>query len=104
MKNDCPKFQKWLEKKDKSISFVCYESNMVDVNHNTWWIDSGSTIHITNTLQGLQKWRPLEIENDQKREDSPGVGIIPSNGDPDEAIPPTKTQAAGKALRKEHRS
>ena len=50
MKKDCPKFQKWIEKKDKSISFVCYESNMVDVNHNTWWIDSGSTIHITNTL------------------------------------------------------
>ena len=53
MKKDYVKFQKWLEKKGNSISFVCYESNMVDVNHNTWWINSGSTIHITNSLQGL---------------------------------------------------
>ena len=64
MKNDCPKFQKWLEKKDKSISFVCYESNMVDVNHNTWWIDSGSTIYVTNTLQGLQNLRK-PVRNEQ---------------------------------------
>ena len=34
-----------------------YESNVVDVGHNTWWIDSGSTIHITNSLQGLQNLR-----------------------------------------------
>ncbi|RVX16347.1 hypothetical protein CK203_014590 [Vitis vinifera] len=44
MKKGCTKFQKWLEKKGKSISFACYESNMVDVIYNTWWIDSGSTI------------------------------------------------------------
>ena len=47
---DCLKFLKWLENKGKSISFVCYEFNMVDVNHDTWWIDFGSTIHVTNTL------------------------------------------------------
>ena len=50
MKKDCAKFKKCLENKGNSISYVCYESNMVDVNHNTWWIDSGSTIHISNTL------------------------------------------------------
>ena len=32
---------------------------MVDVNHNTWWIDSGSTIHISNTLQGMRNMRKL---------------------------------------------
>ena len=32
---------------------------MVDVNHNTWWIDSRSTIHILNTLQGMQNLRKL---------------------------------------------
>ena len=37
----CLKFQKWLEKKGNPTSFVCYESNMVNVNTNTWWIDSG---------------------------------------------------------------
>ena len=54
MKKNCPGFQKWLEKKGKSISLVCYESNTVSVNINTWWIDSGSTIHIANSSQGMQ--------------------------------------------------
>ena len=54
---DCPKFKKWLEKKGNLSSFVCYESNMVNVNINTWWIDSGSTIHIENSLQGMQNLR-----------------------------------------------
>ena len=51
MKKDCPKFKKWLEKKGNLSSFVCYESNMVNVNINTWWIDSSSTIHTANSLQ-----------------------------------------------------
>ena len=59
----CTKFQKWLEKKGKPISFVCYESKMVDVNYNTWWIDSSSTIHVSNTLQGMQNLRrPMPSE------------------------------------------
>ena len=53
MKKGCTKFQKWLEKKGKPISFVCYESNMIDVIYNIWWIDSGSTIRVSNTLQGM---------------------------------------------------
>ncbi|KAL5827481.1 hypothetical protein ACOSQ4_019278 [Xanthoceras sorbifolium] len=57
MKKDCAKFKKWLEDKGNQISFVCYESNMVKININTWWIDSGSTIHISNSLQGLQNLR-----------------------------------------------
>ena len=36
---------------------MCYESNMVNVNINTWWIDFGSTIHIANSLQGMQNLR-----------------------------------------------
>ncbi|KAL0411895.1 UNVERIFIED_CONTAM: hypothetical protein Slati_3779200 [Sesamum latifolium] len=36
---------------------------MVDICHNTWWIDSGSTIHVTNSLQGLENLRkPVESE------------------------------------------
>ena len=57
MKKECTKFQQWLEKKGKPTSYVCYESNMVNVNINTWWIDSGSTIHIANSLQGMQNLR-----------------------------------------------
>ena len=39
MKKDCSKFRIWLDKKGTQFSFVCYESNMVNVNHNTWWIN-----------------------------------------------------------------
>ena len=57
MNKDCPKFKNWLEKKGTSFAFVCYESNIVNVNHNTWWIDSSSTIHVSNTLQGMKNLR-----------------------------------------------
>lgn len=36
IKKDYIKFKKWLEKKDTSFSFVCYESNLSNVDHNTW--------------------------------------------------------------------
>ncbi|RDY10035.1 hypothetical protein CR513_05514, partial [Mucuna pruriens] len=32
---------------------------MVNVNHDTCWIDFGSTIHISNTLQGIENLRKL---------------------------------------------
>ena len=62
MRKDCPKRQAWLEKKGNLLSLVCYESNMC-VSHNDWWIDSGSTIHVSNTLQGfLNQRKPLGSE------------------------------------------
>ena len=57
MKKGYSKLKIWLDKKGTQFSFVYYESNMVHVNHNTWWIDSGSTIHVSNTLQGIQNLR-----------------------------------------------
>ena len=54
MKKECAKRKAWLEKKGTSFSFVCYESNFTSVNHNTWWIDYGSIIHVSNTLQGMR--------------------------------------------------
>ncbi|CAH9081834.1 unnamed protein product, partial [Cuscuta europaea] len=57
MKKECSKFKSWLKKKGTPLVFVCYESNMVNINHNTWWIDSGSTIHVSNTLQGMENLR-----------------------------------------------
>ena len=63
MKKGCTKFQKWLEKKGKQISFVRYESNMVDVIYNTQWIDFDSTIHVLNTLQGMRNlMKPMPSE------------------------------------------
>ena len=32
----------------------------LDVNHNAWWIDSASTIHITNFLKDLRNLRKPE--------------------------------------------
>ena len=36
MKKDYLKINSWLDKKGTSFTFVCYESNMVNVNYNTW--------------------------------------------------------------------
>jgi transposase InsO family protein len=58
MKRACRRYKRWLEKRAKkegnihNIS-VCFESNHVDFSHNTWWLDSGATIHVSNTLQGF---------------------------------------------------
>ena len=54
MKKKCLKFHKWLETKGITTFFICYESNIVNINNNTWWIDSGSTIHNSNFMQGMQ--------------------------------------------------
>ena len=39
------------------------ESNFIEAPRNTWWIDSGSTIHIANNVQGfLNLWNPMGSE------------------------------------------
>ena len=36
---------------------------MVHISYNTWWIDSGTTIHVANTMQGfLNQRKPTESE------------------------------------------
>ena len=54
MKKDCLKHREWLAKKGNFNSFVCFESNLINFCYNTWWIDSGSTVHVLNTLQGMR--------------------------------------------------
>lgn len=34
-----------------SVSF--FESNFAHVSSDTWWIDSGANVHVTNSLQGF---------------------------------------------------
>ena len=61
----CFKFKNWLEKKKKCnpLALVCFESNLVDVPFNTWWLDTGATIHVTNSLQELKtRRRPSDGE------------------------------------------
>ena len=30
---------------------VCFESNIIDVPSDTWWLDSGATIYAFNSMQ-----------------------------------------------------
>ena len=46
-----------VSKKENIISLVCHESFFIEAPCNTWWIDSGSTIHFVNTMQGFLNTR-----------------------------------------------
>lgn len=42
---------------------MCFESNLVDFPSDTWWLDTGATIHITNSLREFRSSRkPNERE------------------------------------------
>ena len=32
---------------------VCFEFNIIDVPSDTWWLDSGTTIHACNSMQAV---------------------------------------------------
>ena len=57
IKKNCMNHRVWLEKKGISFSFVRYESNFINVNHNARWIDSKSSFHVSNILQGMRNLR-----------------------------------------------
>lgn len=60
---DCPRRKAWFEKKGELIAYVCFELNLTEAPHNTWWVDSGCTIHVSNTMQGfltIQTIKPNE--------------------------------------------
>jgi len=49
---DCLKRKAWFEKKCKhNAYYVYFESNLTEVPHNSWWIDSGCTTHVSNMMQ-----------------------------------------------------
>jgi hypothetical protein len=56
MKKECRKYKKWLDKQNakgkNDQALVCFESNLVNIPDNSWWLDSGASIHVTNSLQG----------------------------------------------------
>ena len=42
---------------------VYFESNIIDVTSNTWWLDSGATIHACNSMQAVISIRsPTSLE------------------------------------------
>jgi len=45
-------------------ALACFESNVIDVPPNSWWLDSGATIHVVNSLQGFTSLRkPSDVES-----------------------------------------
>ncbi|RVX10368.1 Retrovirus-related Pol polyprotein from transposon TNT 1-94 [Vitis vinifera] len=61
---DCFKFKNWLEKKKESEIVVVVnlnanmiETNIIDIHANSWWLDTGATIHVTNSLQEMTNKR-----------------------------------------------
>lgn len=50
-KKHCPKWKDWMKKKgNHPLALVCLEFNLVVVPPNSWWIDSGASVHISNYL------------------------------------------------------
>ena len=48
---DCLKRKAWFEKKGKhNAYYVCFETNLTEVPHNSWWIDSRCTTHVSNMM------------------------------------------------------
>ena len=42
---------------------VCFESNVIDVSSNTWWLDSSATIHPCNSMQAvISRISPTSLE------------------------------------------
>ena len=52
-KKDYPKRKSWFEKKGELNAHGYFESNLTEVPHNTWWINSRCTNHVSNTMQGF---------------------------------------------------
>ncbi|KAL6312422.1 hypothetical protein AAG906_016376 [Vitis piasezkii] len=45
------------------LKLLTTTTNIVDVHANSWWLDTGATIHVTNSLQEMtNKRRPLKHE------------------------------------------
>jgi len=57
---DCPDFLKRLLKRGDDIITFIDESLYLSYSKSTWWIDSGATIHIVNSLQGFHTRRTLQ--------------------------------------------
>jgi GAG-pre-integrase domain/Integrase core domain len=60
MRKDYKKFKNYLVKKGNDFNSMICESLLVDILLNTWWVDTGAYVHITNSLQGFLSVRMLQ--------------------------------------------
>ena len=59
-KKDCPDFLKHLLKKGEDTITFIDEILYLSYDKSTWWIDSGATVHVANSLQGISMRRTLQ--------------------------------------------
>ena len=57
-------------------AYVCFESNLVNVPLDSWWLDSGATVHVVTSLQGIRNLRkPREKESKLKVGSDIGINV-----------------------------
>ena len=59
MQKECAGFKEWLQKKGNDVVSFIDESFLANFSPNTWWIDSGATVHISNSLQVFHSMRTI---------------------------------------------
>ena len=60
-KKDCSDYLKMImAKKGENIIMFINESLYVQYSKSTWWIDSGATVHVANSLQGFHSTRTTQ--------------------------------------------
>ena len=62
-RKDCENFKEWLRAKWKADMYVYEESNLIEIPINSWWLDTGSSVHITNSLHGFKKQKETNCFN-----------------------------------------
>lgn len=59
-KKDCAAWLKaFMAKRGNYIVSLVNESLYVKFPKSTWWIDSGATVHVANSLQGFSSTRTM---------------------------------------------
>jgi hypothetical protein len=67
IRRECVDFKVWLAKKgNNDIIFFIDESFFTYYSLNTWWIDSGATVHVMNSSQGFLGARTTRGERNLK--------------------------------------
>jgi hypothetical protein len=53
IRRECDEFKAWLPRKGNDFISFIVEFLFTDFSSNTWWIDSGATVHVTNSSKSL---------------------------------------------------
>ena len=55
---------------------VCFESNLVYVHLDSWWLENGAIVHVATSLQGIRNLRkPSEKESNLKVDSDIGINV-----------------------------